>query len=121
MGDIDGDGRLEILVVDSKFKQCIRDVRTGKIKWDTGALALPATAPTGVSADIDGDGRIEFIHAWGGWLWAVGCDKSGRPGVEWKVYTGLNAPPQPLLADFDNDGDLEIIIPGAPLRVYDNQ
>lgn len=118
MGDIDGDGRLEILIADSKFQYCIRDARTGKVRWDSKELGLPATCPTGVSCDIDGDGRTDFIQAWGGWLWALGCDEHGQPRVKWKVYTSLQCPPHPLIADFDNDGEAEIIIPGNPLRVY---
>jgi len=118
MGDVDGDGRLEILIADSKFQYCVRDVRTGRVKWDAETLNLPATAPSGVSVDIDGDGRIDFVQAWGGWLWAMGCDEDGEPLVKWKVHTNLQAAAQPLIADFDNDGEPEIILPGTPLRVY---
>jgi hypothetical protein len=72
-----------------------------------------------VSADVDGDGRMDFVQAWGGWLWAWGLDPLGQPAVKWKVYTNLQAPSQPFVADFDNDGEPEILIPGTPLKVYD--
>jgi hypothetical protein len=119
MGDVDGDGRLEILIADSKFQYCVRDARTGEVRWDAEKMGLPGVSPTGVSADVDGDGRMDFVQAWGGWLWAWGLDPLGQPAVKWKVYTNLQAPSQPFVADFDNDGEPEILIPGTPLKVYD--
>ena len=112
MGDVDGDGRLEILLSNSKFQLLARDVRTGAVEWDAKDAGARTTPPMGASADIDGDGKIELVLAWGGWLWAMGCDDSGKPGVEWEVWTGLQAPSisQPLIADFDNDGAPEIIV-----------
>ena len=126
--DVDGDGRAEIVVANS------RDGWTGVLKWDGASLGLvsasarPQRGPARnwrrgrdrlIAADLDGDGQVEIVVAneadgwtsvlkWNGLalapLWATPSPLSG-PAGDWS-----RGDDDLIAADVDGDGRVEIVI-----------
>ena len=110
IADIDADGRLEIVNVQTigaeRRMEC-RDANTGQLRWslayDFNTHHYPAIA------DFDGDGQMEII---------VGdffpdrllcIDSSGQ--IRWDVpVVGTIGPSSPAIGDVDGDGQLEIVL-----------
>ena len=116
VGDVDGDGRLELGITGwekGKGLRCL-DAATGAEKWQ---WPLPGNARTAVySADIDGNGRDEFLFAVEQTLYAVG-DRDDAPHLRWQ----LDLPTRPgdlTLADVDRDGEIEILFIGEDSTLY---
>lgn len=123
VGDIDGDGELEI--VDGSCGQC------GTVyAWRRDGTVLPGwpfvtnAVVDGSSpslGDVDGDGRIEIVIGSGSGFTPYGCpsgeiskayilraDGTLLPG--WPVDLGTATPPYPALADVDGDGAVEVVL-----------
>jgi hypothetical protein len=130
IGDLDGDGGLELLVPGlprpaGAAGQEIRcyDAATGRLEW---TLALPgahlsaASSPpmTPATCDIDGDGRDEAIFAAGRTLLAVGTDGTRRAGaVRWSLeFPDLVGPA--AIADTDGTGRARILVVCGDGNVY---
>jgi len=124
--DLDGDGKLELIVTDQVNVAVFRSNGAALGGW-------PVMIPTGVIAaspavgDINGDGLPEVI--------VRGTDLTtredtlyvfsgrGEPVAPWPIRPGTLHPDtyvtytsmdhSPVLADLDGDGDLEILIGGA--------
>ena len=124
LGDLDGDGRPE-LVVGSEYLYVLRSDGT---EWHDGD-GVPAT--TGIFstalhyipsspaiADLDFDGTPEIIAAsWNDSLVAVfGADGAIRPGWPRKGEAPFWS--SPAVGDIDNDGELEIVIGSNASRLY---
>ncbi|MGC9396709.1 MAG: FG-GAP repeat domain-containing protein [Anaerolineae bacterium] len=135
LGDIDGDGQLEIVV---GVGQGITSGRTNIVyAWNhdgtpvqtPGGLLWPRETTNTVLAppalgDIDGDGELEIVIGEGGYsptdnnkLYAWNADGSLVPGFPLLVpspspwATGsLQLQYTPILADFDGDGTIEILV-----------
>lgn len=116
IGDVDGDGRIELAVTGWENGQGLRclDAATGQQRWDWPLEGNP-TVPV-YSADIDADGRDEFLLSSGTVLHAVG-ERDGEPQPLWQ----LELPAQPgdlALADVDGDGAIEILFIGDDSALY---
>lgn len=129
VGDLDGDGFLEIAYGTGLFK----DEPSGdfvKIWNHDGSLYLSLTTigrtyATPLFADLDNDGYLEiivttargYVHAWdrnGNALFSTQTFPSGGFGAEHPIYSS------PLAVDLDNDGNLEIIYQqGVSLTIVD--
>ena len=96
VGDLNGDGKLELLSVghcrdtDREIKSF--DAATGSINWE---LSFPecstewAFRPTHVATvDLDGDGKEEGLFTQKNVLYAVGENDSGQGRFLWKVTIG---------------------------------
>ncbi len=121
VGDIDGDGRPEVVVgsfdgavyavpADSGGQSVIREPKwsypTGKLIWSSPAIG-----------DVDGDGRPEVV---------VGSDDKnvyvldGATGAEkWVFRTLARVRSSPTLVDLDGDGVLEIVIGSNQIYALD--
>jgi outer membrane protein assembly factor BamB len=111
IGDVDGDGKLDLGVIhDGGVFRCY-DATTGKLKWELKDIRQTTDVET---ADVDGDGRPEFITGLAA-IKALG-PTSGK--VLWEVDVG--AAHAPVIADLDGDGFCEIILgcTDGRLRVY---
>ncbi len=128
--DVDGDGRVEIVIANNG------ESRTGVLKWDGTALTpawMGARSLGGIAgnwnrgedsftaADLDGDGRVEIV---------IASDADGRTGVlKWDgaALVLFWVSPSPLdgsagswkrgrdsliAADVDGDGHIEIVLAG---------
>lgn len=112
IADIDGDGRMEILIGDhSGVCHAIR--QDGSILWQQRCGSMIRS--TIAVADVNGDGKIEVIVAgYGNYLFCLEGD-TGR--IIYKKFLGkkvyinsLGIVSSPLIADIDDDGYLEIVI-----------
>jgi outer membrane protein assembly factor BamB len=117
--DVDGDGRLELIVAgaksgDQRELRCF-DMNSGSLKWKLSLNGKP-TEPA--VADIDSDGRDECIFTIGGNLYTVGAADDGQSGaIEWTLplpsYTSSVA-----VADVMGDGQAQIVLSCADGYVY---
>jgi outer membrane protein assembly factor BamB len=117
--DVDGDGRLEVLVAGAKSGnqrelRCL-DAASGSLKWQ---LPLEGKPTEPAVADIDGDNRDECVFTIGGVLYAIGAREDGQSAaIEWTLpfpsYTSAVA-----IADVMGNGQAQIVLSCADGYVY---
>ena len=128
VGDIDGDGDLEIVAGSYVASGSPTDFvyawhHTGQVAagfpvTTAGSVKVPPTL-----ADLDGDGSLEIIaDCWNqssgenDYLYVWRYDGSPFPG--WPQNAGYIRLSSPSIADFDLDGDLEIVVGGWSTSPY---
>ena len=124
IGDLDGDGQLEMLVrVEGYGAQC-HDVATGRVKWrlPLAGAGGPAAAHFGgwesACADIDGDRRDEALLVLGNMLSCVGTAPGGGEGlVKWQLELPAQVGP-PTIADLEGNGLASILMAGDDGYLY---
>jgi hypothetical protein len=127
IGDLDGDGRAEIVLGLGEGGQgwylVLDDATTGfaplgwrQVPWKAYNAANGATYPA--VGDLDGDGRAEIVLGLGegsaGWLQVVNSAPTGfshRAWVQvpWNAYNAANGATRPAVGDLDGDGRAEIV------------
>ena len=119
LGDVDGDGTLDIVVAAGNVALCL-NARGGQ-KWrfelpgkqDDGQPVEIKAAPT--VADLDGDGRAEtLIGATDGKLHCL----DSRGHEEWSVQTKSWIVGGTAVADLDGDGHKEVIFGSYDRNLY---
>ncbi|MHA1828652.1 MAG: FG-GAP-like repeat-containing protein, partial [Candidatus Heimdallarchaeaceae archaeon] len=117
LGDIDSDGKLEVIVgVSSSWDRHIYafNGEDGTLLWSRitgdGVDSSPALG------DIDGDGKLEVV---------VGCMDNhvyalnGEDGtLLWRKQAGREIRSSPALGDIDGDGKLEVVIGSRDNNLY---
>jgi outer membrane protein assembly factor BamB len=107
LGDINGDGKAEILYGDYGYGEHLYCLSCdGRLLWQWTAFGKLESAP--VLADVDGDGRIEILVGDGlGWFSCL--DDEGH--LKWRYTTPNNVAilESAAVADLDGDGKLEVV------------
>jgi hypothetical protein len=125
VGDYDNDGRPDILLAGYNGSFISRVYRNnGNFSFSDALANLPGLTAASVAwGDFDNDGRLDILLS--------GSTTTGRPGGLTRVYRNTGAPIGGLIfsnyavnlptnsfgavawADFDNDGDLDILLSGS--------
>ncbi len=121
-GDVDGDGDLEVVVLDQEANLYVFDAAGVPLPgWPRDVGSFSNTTPA--LADIDGEPGAEIVAGTtDGWLVAFRKDGSAAPG-SWPVLVGVMGPASPAVADLDGDGTVEIVAVNAAggLFILDRQ
>lgn len=128
IGDIDGDGRAEIVVGSNGTRvYAVNDDGTDVIDGDAnpstiGVFKQLSSGPnfcTPALADIDGDGKAEIIFASGnGRVYAWNEDGSDVPGFPFVTNSYFNSSPAVAYLDGPGDNTLSIVVPGTNDSLY---
>lgn len=114
VGDVDGDGRVEVGSCEPDRGFVCLDGATGQVRWTWPDLrANPASI---VTCDVDGDGLEEFVLPSEKELIAFN-GRGGAPTVIWRMPLPA-ACRQVVIADADGDGLAEILMPCADGYLY---
>jgi subtilisin family serine protease len=111
-GDVDGDGDLEVVVLDQEANLYVFDAAGHSLPgWPRDVGSFSNTTPA--LADLDGEPGAEVVAGTtDGWLVAFRKDGSAAPG-SWPVLIGVMGPASPAVADLDGDGTVEIVAVNA--------
>ncbi len=121
LGDLDGDGVLEVALLDNGGDDQVSDVyvldaRSGTLKWNAelpeyGGLRCLAIA------DVDGDGANEVVAGCQEYLVCYEGDGTQR----WQASLPSHSATRPAaVGDFDGDGKVEVVtLVGVELQAFD--
>ena len=120
LGDVDGDGKLEIVAISLSGAGNVHCVRGNGTELPgfpfTMTLKSPAVAPTPALADLDGDGKLEIIVGsnelvtTSSQLYVFRSNGTIYPGWPQPTYTDSES--SPIVADFDGDAIPDIVFGG---------
>ena len=114
LGDIDDDGKLEVVVADKDWNLFALNGESGLELW---AATVPGVVDgSAVLGDLDDDGKLEVVIGCNdGYLYAF----NGEDGsLLWGYYIGTDTVSSPVLSDVDGDGKLEVVIGGDDAKIY---
>ena len=114
LGDVDGDGKLEVVIGSDDNKIYALNGEDGSLLWSYATGREVESSPA--LGDIDGDGKLEVV---------VGSNDStvyalnGEDGsLLWPYTTGDWVESSPALGDIDGDGKLEVVVGSDDSSVY---
>ncbi|HET9226837.1 MAG TPA: S8 family serine peptidase [Thermoanaerobaculia bacterium] len=116
-GDVNGDGRLEVVVLDDAANLHVFDAGGQSLPgWPRKVGSFSNTTP--VLADLDGQPGAEILAGTtDGWIVALRADGTSAPG-SWPALVGTMGPSSPAAGDLDGDGDIEIVAVTAAGALY---
>jgi len=114
LGDIDNDGKLEVVVGSWDNKIYALNGENGSLLWSYTTGRWVYSSPS--LGDIDNDGKLEVVvGSWDGKIYAL----NGEDGsLLWSYTTGSYVSSSPSLGDIDNDGKLEVVVGSGDKKIY---
>jgi outer membrane protein assembly factor BamB len=118
LADLDGDGKMEVVVCASREKRILALDHEGELLWDyritdAGSEGTQATPSV---VDYDGDGKMEIFFVDTGGV--VGC-LDYRGALIWRVFIGDRVDYSgPVVVDIDGDGHIEVVFGADSGTVY---
>ena len=114
LGDIDNDGKLEVVVGSWDNKIYALNGENGSLLWSYTTGRWVYSSPS--LGDIDNDGKLEVVvGSWDGKIYAL----NGEDGsLLWSYTTGDYVVSSPALGDIDNDGKLEVVVGSDDNKIY---
>ncbi len=122
--DYNGSRDIDVLVLDAPRWKLYSNKRDGSFADATTSAGLPAAAGSlgAAAGDFDGDGRID--------LCSVGAGRPGVARILWNQGSAYKSQDVALGSksqlwnaqafDYDNDGDLDVLLAGDELRLLEN-
>ncbi len=107
--DLDGDGHMEVLAIDSPNGMSCVNGSDGTVKWQQVFNGNILTTPA--IGDIDGDGKLEAVFSTSNF--AVVCIDGQTGETKWTHDFKSAQYSSPALADIDGDGKLEVLTGGG--------
>nr|MDO8113824.1 FG-GAP-like repeat-containing protein [Candidatus Sigynarchaeota archaeon] len=114
VGDVDGDGDLEVIVGSDNYRVYCINARNGSLEWSylTGQVVQAGPA----IGDVDGDEQVEIII--GSFDNQVYCLNGKNGSKEWSYITGGDIYSTPAIGDVDGDGIVEVYFGSYDSIVY---
>jgi hypothetical protein len=111
--DLDGDGKLEILVAERAYPiGYLHIVRFDGTEWGGAWPVALDHVPTGTTAvaDVDNDGAVEIFQLSYNSMYLLRLDGSPMPGWPRQIAGANFSYQSAVLADLEGDGDREIVV-----------
>jgi outer membrane protein assembly factor BamB len=112
LGDVDSDGRIEVIVGADDKNVYVLDGANGVEKWRFSTTSRVRASPT--LADVDGDGRLEILIA-SSQIYAL--DARARR-VKWAYRLATTSFSSAAVGDIDGDKQLEVVVGSYDNTVY---
>jgi len=111
LGDLDGDGRVEMVSATGDFQVIACDAMTGEERWRWKGLHQIDQTNSFALADFDGSGRLDVVCGDGAGLGGPGHVYRLRDGKAlWTADVRGGVVQGPSIGDVDGDGALEIMV-----------
>ena len=111
LGDLDGDGRMEMISATGDFQVIACDATTGDERWRWKGLHQIDQTNSFALADFDGSGRLDVVCGDGAGLGGPGRVYRLRDGKAlWTADVRGGVVQGPSIGDVDGDGALEILV-----------
>jgi len=114
LGDIDNDGKLEVVVGSYDHKIYALNGENGSLLWFYTTGDTVRSSPS--LGDIDNDGKLEVVV--GSEDYKVYALNGENGSLLWSYTTGDYVLSSPSLGDIDNDGKLEVVVGSWDHKIY---
>jgi outer membrane protein assembly factor BamB len=114
LGDIDNDGKIEVVVGSVDYKIYAINGENGSLLWSYKTGGAVYSSPS--LGDIDNDGKLEVVV--GSLDYKIYALNGEDGSLLWSYGTGNYVFSVPSFGDIDNDGKLEVVVGSNDDKIY---